>query len=184
VGHTIAWSGELRWRLVRPSEPVVDIVESDMSWLFIVLQIGHIVAVVIAFGPLFVYPVMLHRTGLEALPGVVRAIRLVRARISEPAFLLVGLLGILTVTQHPDDDIFRRLWVELAIPLWLFAASVVWFVQRPLARRVAETVAAIEAGDEDLGPVLTRRLTWLTRVTLISWVGLIGMVWLMVVQPA
>jgi uncharacterized membrane protein len=153
-----------------------------VSALFIGLKIAHVIAVVVGFGPLFVYPLMV-RHG-EGSIEVVAAMRAARARISEPAFLLVGPLGVLAATQHPDESVFGRLWVQLSIPLWLFAASVVWLVQRPLARKVGESAAACAAGDGSKGPELARRCAWLTRVTWISWAGLVGMLWLMVVQPA
>jgi hypothetical protein len=152
-----------------------------VSGVFIGLKIAHVVAVVIGFGPLFVYPLMIRQTSGHV--EVVTAMRAARAKISEPAFLLVGPLGILAATQHPDESVFSRLWVQLSIPLWIFAAAVVWVVQRPLARKVAASAAACAAGDGSRGPELARRCAWLTRVTWVSWAGLVGMLWLMVVQP-
>jgi hypothetical protein len=147
---------------------------------FVILKILHIVAVVMAFGPLFVYPFMVK--GAE--PTVIRAMRAARSTISEPAFLAVGPLGVLAATQHPDEAVFSRLWVQLAIPLWMFAVSVVWFVQRPLAKKVCESASAVEGGDVSRGAELNRRITWLTRVTWVSWAGLFGMVLLMTTRPS
>lgn len=116
--------------------------------------------------------------------AVVTAILVARHTISEPAFVLVGVLGLLSAVAHPDEAIFGRLWVQLAIPLWLFAVVVVWFVQRPLAVKVA--AAAKLLGDDpqaDHAKEFVRLASWLTRVTWISWAGLAGMVVLMVTQP-
>lgn len=137
---------------------------------------------VIGFGPLFVYPLMIGKSAGDA--RVVAAMRLARSRISEPAFLAVGPLGVLAATQHPDENVFGRLWVHLAIPLWLFAASVVWFLQRPLAKKVAESAAAVANGAPSRSGELQRRMAWLTRLTWVSWAGLIGMLLLMVTRPA
>jgi uncharacterized membrane protein len=154
---------------------------------FVILKILHIVSVVMAFGPLFVYPFMVKSSTADPTvirAGVIRAMRAARSTISEPAFLAVGPLGVLAATQHPDEQVFLRLWVQLAIPLWMFAVSVVWFVQRPLAKKVFESAVAIEGGDDSRGTELNRRITWLTRVTWVSWAGLFGMVLLMTTRPS
>jgi Predicted integral membrane protein (DUF2269) len=153
-----------------------------VSAVFVALKVAHLVAVVIGFGPLFVYPVMIRRSGDSV--EVIRSMRIARSNISEPAFLLVGPLGLLTAWQHPDEGVLTRLWVQLAIPLWLFAVVVVWCVQRPLAKRVAASAELVAAGDGSVNAVLRRRITWLTRVTWVSWAGLVGMLLLMVMQPA
>jgi uncharacterized membrane protein len=150
--------------------------------MFVALKIAHLVAVIIGFGPLFVYPLMVKRS--HGSVEVVRAMRLARSKLSEPAFLLVGPLGLLAAWQHPDEEVLSRLWVRLAVPLWLFAACVVWFLQRPLARRVAESAERVAGGDSARSEELRRRIVWLTRVTWVSWAGLVGMLLLMVIQPA
>jgi uncharacterized membrane protein len=150
--------------------------------VFIVAKVAHIVAVVIGFGPLFVYPMIMRRTGGDA--DLLRALRFVRSRVSEPAFIAVGPLGLLAASQHPDVEVFSRLWVHLAIPLWLFAVSVVWFVQRPLSKKVVAFAIAVSTGDSTRDAELRQRMNWLTRVTWISWAGLVGMLLLMVTRPA
>ena len=118
---------------------------------------------------------------------VVNAMLRARREVSEPAFVLVGVLGLLTAVAHPDESIFTRLWVQLAIPLWLFAVMVVWLVQRPLAAKVASAAKALsnsESASGDGAKEFSRLAKWLTRVTWISWLGLVGMVVLMVTQPA
>jgi Predicted integral membrane protein (DUF2269) len=152
----------------------------QMSALFVALKVAHIVAAVIGFGPLFVYPLMISKGDPQTIMAMKRARRI----ISEPAFLSVGPLGVLAATQHPDEEIFSRLWVHLAIPLWLIAASVVLFIQRPLAARVAVTARALADGDASKASELRSLLRWLTRVTWVSWAGLVGMLVLMVTKPA
>jgi Predicted integral membrane protein (DUF2269) len=160
--------------------------------VFTALVTLHVCLVVIGFGPLFVYPLMIRSVSADdpaarqvMVTAVVTAMVTARRRVSEPAFLAVGPVGILAATQHPDEEVFHRLWVQAAIPLWLIAVSVVWFVQRPLSKRVA--AAAQRAADEP-GPETTKRFqrlaAWLTRVTWISWAGLIGMVALMLTRPS
>jgi Predicted integral membrane protein (DUF2269) len=156
--------------------------------VFTALVTVHVCLVVMAFGPLFVYPMLIRSTDPTdpvARRAVVSAMVTARRRISEPAFVAVGPLGLLAALNHPDEDVFHRLWVQLAIPLWIIAVSVVWFIQRPLSKRVA--VAAQEMVSEP-GPETSARFArlagWLTRVTWISWAGLVVMVWLMLTQPA
>jgi len=164
-------------------------------WGWKVLLVAHLLSVVVAFGPLFVYPLLVRFGSLRPpaeQAAVAEVVKAVRRRVSEPAFLLVGPLGIATAAAHPDQDIFHRAWVQWAIPLWVFAALVVWFVQRPLSRRVALHAAALAAAaQENEHPpdvrLAARRLrkasAWLTRVTWVSWAGLGLMLWLMVFQP-
>jgi hypothetical protein len=144
-------------------------------------KILHLLCVVIGFGPLFVYPMMVNRSG--GSPAVINAMRVARSTVSMPAFFLVGPLGLLTAWQHPGEDVLSRLWVRLALPLWLFAFIIVWFVQRPLATRVGLCAERVAAGDSTQNAELKRLINWLTRVTWVSWAGLIGMLLLMVTQP-
>jgi hypothetical protein len=153
-----------------------------VSAIFVLLKVAHIVAVVIGFGPLFVYPLFMRRSGGDV--NLLSGLRFVRSRVSEPAFIAVGPLGLLAASQHPDEVVFSRLWVQVAIPLWVLAVSVVWFVQRPLSRKVVESALAISQGDSVRDAELRRRMQWLTRVTWVSWVGLVGMLLLMVTRPA
>ena len=149
--------------------------------------------VIVGFGPLFVYPLLIrlaaHRTAVERA-AVVEVVGAGRRKVSEPAFLLVGPLGIATAATRPDN-LFSRAWVQWAIPLWLLAASVVWCVQRPLSRRVALLAgelagSSVAPPNDDVARTaasLRRTTTWLTRVTWVSWAGLGLMLWLMVFQP-
>ncbi len=142
--------------------------------------------VVVGFGPLFVYPLMVRvaRTPSERVAVVASMVR-ARRLVSEPAFLAVGPLGIAAAFFHPDESVFSRLWVQLAIPLWMFAASVVWFLQRPLAKRVVAAADELVAQPSEVTSAKFVRLArWLTRVTWVSWAGLVAMILLMLLQPA
>jgi hypothetical protein len=156
------------------------------SWRWKVLLVAHVATVVVGFGPLFVYPLLLrlgsHRSAVERA-AVAETVRAVRRKVSEPAFLIVGPLGIATASARPDD-LFGRAWVQWAIALWAFASAVVWFVQRPLSRRVAVLAGRVVA-DPTAADVaaLNAAARWLTRVTWVSWAGLVLMLWLMVFQP-
>jgi hypothetical protein len=163
--------------------------------------VAHLVAAVIGFGPLFVYPaivaaVMGSDLSASARSSSLAAITTVRRTVSEPAFYAVGVLGLGVALTHPDDDMLRRGWLQLAIAFWLVAVAFVVFVQRPLSRRlarlaaaVADRVAAAHATDDrpadgnEPGPELNRVATWLTRATWVSWAGLVVMLWLMIFQP-
>jgi hypothetical protein len=72
-----------------------------VSAIFVLLKVAHIVAVVIGFGPLFVYPLFMRRSGGDV--NLLSGLRFVRSRVSEPAFIAVGPLGLLAASQHPDE---------------------------------------------------------------------------------
>jgi Predicted integral membrane protein (DUF2269) len=154
--------------------------------VFTALVTLHICSVVIGFGPLFVYPLLVRTASAPSdRQAIVRAMLEARRKVSEPAFLIVGPLGIAAALVHPDESVFSRLWVQLAIPLWLFAVVVVWFVQRPIAKRVARAAEDLVTGPTRAKAAQFDRLSrWLTRVTWVSWVGLVGMIVLMLTRPA
>jgi uncharacterized membrane protein len=176
-------------------------VEGTMLWR--ALLIAHLIAAVIGFGPLFVYPAIaasLLRSEVSASEraGSFAAMTAARRRISEPAFYCVGVLGLGVALTHPDEAILRRGWLQLAIAFWLVAVAFVVLVQRPLSRRLSRLAhqlandaagasrAASRDGSRDgsRGGELNRIATWLTRATWVSWAGLVVMLWLMIFQPS
>ncbi len=143
--------------------------------------VAHLVAVVVGFGPLFVYPLVtraLRREASdEARAAGLAALTEARRRVSEPAFVAVLPLGLTAALLHPDDALLGRAWLQVAIAFFVIAVAFVLVVQRPLSRRVARAAAA---GD---GAELATAVRWLTRATWVSWVGLVVMLWLMLFQP-
>jgi uncharacterized membrane protein len=152
--------------------------------------VAHLVCVVVGFGPLFVYPVVMRAARpatSEARAAVLGALGLARRRVSEPAFLAVLPFGLAAALAHPDDRLLHRGWLQVAIGFMVVAVGFVLVVQRPLAREVARlagelTVATRPAADA-LAAQFASRCRWLTRATWVSWAGLGVMLWLMVAKP-
>jgi uncharacterized membrane protein len=165
-----------------------------MSWGYATLKVLHILAVVVAFGTLLPAPV-LRRKVLNGSPGGPATVEAwydgslwMRRRVSEPAFVLVGVLGVWLAIANPNPDMFSLGWVQLAIGLFLFALIVVLGLQGPLARRCARIVSEMSRVGNDVERAsLTKRLSfnvWALEVlTTVSALGLVGMLVLMVLQP-
>jgi hypothetical protein len=71
----------------------------------------HIAAVVVAFGPLFVYPLLtesVRRADPTALPALYRAQHLVAQRIITPALPLTLIAGVYLAAK---EDVFGKAWV-------------------------------------------------------------------------
>jgi hypothetical protein len=159
-----------------------------MSWGYATLKVLHILAVVVAFGTLLPLPVLRRKVLAAGLSnGWYPGSLWLRRRVSEPAFVLVGVLGVWLAVANPNPEMFSLLWVQLAIGLFLFALLVVLGLQGPLARRCARLVRELE-GPVDVDRVATaKRLgfsVWALEVlTVVSALGLVGMLALMVVKP-
>jgi hypothetical protein len=84
----------------------------------------HIVAAIVAFGPLFVYP-SLGRAGAGA------TIAKLHLRLVLPALAITGVLGIALVGM--SDKVFEmsQTWVVLALIAWVILLVVSWFMVRP-----------------------------------------------------
>jgi hypothetical protein len=84
----------------------------------------HILAAVIAFGPLFLYPSL-------ARAGSGSTIAKLHLRLVLPALAVTGLLGMALVGQ--SDKVFKmsQTWVVLALIAWVILLVVSWFMVRP-----------------------------------------------------
>jgi hypothetical protein len=160
-----------------------------MSWGYATLKVLHILAVVVAFGTLLPMPVLRRKLFSEGgADGWYPGSLWLRRRVSEPAFVLVGVFGVWLAIANPNPEMFSLLWVQLAIGLFLVAMVVVLALQGPLARRCARMVAELEVVVDDVDrAVLAKRLgfsVWALEVlTVVSALGLVGMLVLMVVKP-
>ena len=175
-----------------------------MSWAYVTLKVAHVVAVIVAFGTLLPAPILRRKLLASApqcmvassaavavsdvaLAGACAALW-VRKTVSEPAFVLVGVFGVWLGLAHPDDTIFGQLWVRLAVGLFAFALVVVLFLQGPLARRGAHQLATLlsdpsDPGNADLAKKLAFSVWALEILTVVSALGLVGMLVLMITQP-
>jgi uncharacterized membrane protein len=88
------------------------------------LGLLHIVAAVVAFGPLFIYPSM-QRAGAGA------ALARLHMRISLPALILVWVLGMGLVGMSDEAIKMSDTWITLSLGAWIALVAVSWFLVRP-----------------------------------------------------
>jgi hypothetical protein len=88
------------------------------------LGLLHVLAVVVAFGPLFFYP-SLQRAG----DGV--TVAKVHLRLVLPALTLTWVLGMGMVGMSDDAIEMSETWIVLALICWVALMLISWFLIRP-----------------------------------------------------
>lgn len=100
----------------------------------------HIVAAVVAFGPLFLYA-PLHRAGETA------TIARMHVRVSLPALVLLWVFGMGLAGMSEDSFKMSQTWLALSIVIWLALLGLSWFVIRPaIDDRTAQGRSRMAAG--------------------------------------
>jgi uncharacterized membrane protein len=89
-----------------------------------VLGLLHILAVVAAFGPLFLYPT-LQRAGAS------QAVAKLHLRLVLPALTLVWVLGMGLVGMSKDSIELSETWILVSLIGWVILMLVSWFLIRP-----------------------------------------------------
>jgi uncharacterized membrane protein len=101
----------------------------------------HIVAILVAFAPAFIWPVVNARLRAQGgTPGadIGKIIRDSWTRIHGPALVLAGLFGILMVVLSDDAFEFSQAWISVAFLLWFLMIAVVFGLMPWNERRNAE----------------------------------------------
>ena len=88
------------------------------------MALAHILAAIVAFGPLFLYPT-LRKT------GVTQAIAATHMRLTFPALVVLWVLGMGLAGMSEDAYEMSQLWLALSIVDWLVLVAVSWFLIRP-----------------------------------------------------
>lgn len=121
------------------------------------LALVHLLAVVMAFGPLFVYP------GLRR-SGDTGALASLHMRMTFPALVVLWVAGMGLAGMSEDVYELSQLWLSLSIALWVVLIAVSWFLIRP-------SIA-------DQGEAATKKLSAGVGVTHLGLVvGLVLMIW-------
>jgi hypothetical protein len=114
------------WSASRPGRSVAAVLAllPGSSTAFEIVGLLHILAAIVAFGPLFVYPTM-QRAGASV------AIAKVHVRLVLPALTLSFILG--TALVGMSDGVFKmsQTWIVLAVIGWVILMAVSWFMIRP-----------------------------------------------------
>ena len=112
------------------------------SFPYNVMLLLHIVAVLVAFAPAFVWPVMrvmARKDGGGSMPPeVARQIAPTGLLVHAPALVAAGIFGILTVLLSGDTYQFSQTWVSIAFVLWFLMLGVTFLGILPADRKAAE----------------------------------------------
>jgi hypothetical protein len=113
------------WSPSRPGRSVAIVLALTVtSTGYRLLGILHLLAAIIAFGPLFVYPSLQRAGALATLAKV-------QLRLVLPALVLTGLLGMAMVGSSDKVFTMSQTWVVLALIAWVILLVVSWFLIRP-----------------------------------------------------
>lgn len=97
------------------------------------LYIVHIIAVVLAFGPLFVYP-RLQKAGQTA------SVATLHMRVVFPALVVLWVAG-MGMAGITKISIAETYWIGISIVLWVAAMAVSWFMIKPSLTDGSEAAA-------------------------------------------
>lgn len=113
----------------------------------------HVMAAIVAFGPLFAFPLFIsvtERRDLLSLPVVLRAVNRTERALVVPAGAIVGFTGVYQSIDGPfsfDDD----MWMTIGFVLYLLIFGALVLVVEPLRSQAADEADRMleEAGEED-----------------------------------
>jgi uncharacterized membrane protein len=100
-----------------------------------IMGILHVLSVVVAFGPLFLYP-SLHRAGQTV------TIAKLHMYMALPALVLMWVFGMGLAGMSDDAIELSDPWVAVSIVLWAVAVAVSWFLIRPSLTDTSESARA------------------------------------------
>ena len=113
----------------------------------------HVMAAIVAFGPLFAFPLFIsiaERRDVLSLPVVLRAVNRTERALVVPATAAVGLTGVYQAVDGPfsfDDD----MWMSLGFVLYLAVFGLLVFLVEPRRAQAADEADRFleEADDEE-----------------------------------
>ncbi len=122
-----------------------------------IMALVHILAAIIAFGPLFLYP------GLRKA-GETQTMAAMHMRLTLPALVVLWVVGMGLAGMSEDAYKMSQLWLTLSILNWVILVAVSWFLIRPAI--------------SDTGEAATSKLAAGTGVTHLGLIiGLVLMIW-------
>jgi uncharacterized membrane protein len=152
---------------------------------------AHILGAIIAFGPTFSSPIIGRMGAAERAHGnfAMRVSReLARVQIL-PLAILQGITGVALIITG-NVDVMARLWLMVAIVLYLIAIGFAIFVQTPRAKRIIEMTTPPAGGPPAGGPPaggpppeLMREIKLVKQGGMLLIALVVSIVFLMVVKP-
>jgi uncharacterized membrane protein len=100
----------------------------------------HILSVIVAFAPAFVWPIVnvqTRKTGEKVPSGVAGLVARNTMTIHGPALVLSGLFGIILVVMSDEVWEFSQTWVSLAFLVWFGLLGVVFGGILPSEKKIA-----------------------------------------------
>lgn len=151
----------------------------------------HVMAAILAFGPLFAFPLFIAITQQRdpaSLPVVLRAVNQTERAIVVPATAVVGFTGVYQAIDGPYE-FGRDQWLDVGFFLYLVVFGLIVFLVEPRRAQAAiEAERLLEAADEQSELELSRRYRERMRVpnALMPAIGLIVLfvTYLMEIKPA
>ena len=129
----------------------------DISTPYQIVGLLHILAAIVAFGPLFMYPAL-------RKAGETQAMAATHMRVVFPALIVLWVLGMGLAGMSEDAYKVSQLWLTLSILNWVALVAVSWFLIRPAITDTGESATAkLAAG------------TGITHIGLV--IGLALMIW-------
>ena len=132
---------------------------------FKVVLLLHILAVVVAFGPLFFIPLLARTSDRDAGTSTLLYLQ----RFATPAIVLAGFFGMAMIGMSSDYYKFSQSWVSIAFAVWIIQVALFIFGMLPSQRKAA-------AGDA----VAAKRLPMFTGIIHLSF---LVMLYLMIWRP-
>jgi len=124
---------------------------------FRIMALVHILAAIVAFGPLFLYP------GLRK-SGETQTMAATHMRLTFPALIVLWVVGMGLAGMSEDAYKMSQLWLTLSILNWVVLVAVSWFLIRPAITDTSEgATSKLAAG------------TGITHLGLV--IGLVLMIW-------
>lgn len=118
---------------------VIAIFLNESQTLVKLLYLVHIVSIVAAFGPLFLYPRMQRA-------GETSAMAALHMKLVFPALILLWVVG-MGMAGVNKFDLASMWWITITIALWVVAVAVSWFLIKPaIADTSEEATKKLSAG--------------------------------------
>lgn len=148
--------------------------------VYLVLKLIHILAAIVAVGANVTYFWWLRRAQAEAAHGpfILEGIRGMDARLANPAYVVLPLTGIGMVLV--GDLGFTRLWIALAIGLYIAMGAFAGIAFSPSLRRQLDLATSGDAGSPQYAAAAQRT----TSTGLITMLLILAIVVLMVFKPS
>jgi hypothetical protein len=96
----------------------------ELSTGYQIMGLLHIVAAIVAFGPLFLYPALQRN-------GETQTVAKMHMMLSLPALVLVWVFGMGMVGMSDKVITMTQTWIVVSLALWVVAMVVSWFMIRP-----------------------------------------------------